>query len=434
MPTLRFMICLATLLFALGGAPAPPPAEVVDAIANQIERRYVIVDRAAAIATNLRAKLATGAFDSAKTQSALAEKLTEALRAEGDLHFAVEYDPDRDQRLRAANADKRAKLPDIPRTAAEMRTMRRNNFGFQRAEILDGNVGYIEMTLFENLDYSRDTALAALKFIEGADAVIIDIRRAPGGSGNTVGFLVSHFLPPKTPLMATFDRETGETKRGYTLAKVPGRRRTDVPLFIVAGPGTGSASEAFAFVLQQRGRAKVVGEKTLGAAHGGGWVPAADGFVVFIPTFRPADPSSGKSWEGVGVQPDIAAPSDRALAVAHLHALQSIEPTSELRWLIPLVDLDANGAKPVASALAEEVTGHYRGIEILLDSGTLTFLGASGVRRRMFALADDTFLIEDASVPPKVQARARFVRDESGHVIALELLTNRGDVIRRPRL
>jgi hypothetical protein len=311
--------------------------------------------------------------------------------------------------------------------------MRRTNYGFRRAELLEGNVGRLDITRFENLDVSRRAAIAAMELVANTDALIIDLRNNPGGTGNSVRFLASYFFPKPTALLTQYDRETGETRTSQSLAKVPGRRLPDLPLFLLAGPGTGSAAEAFAFVLQETGRAVVVGERTQGAAQGGGWVPAGDAFVVFIPNFRAISPRTGRNWERTGVQPDLPATSENALAVAHLRAVSLIEqkePGPELQWLIPLLDLAANGPAP---ADISGLSGAYEGITVRAEGNALKFIGSSGLTRDVTALRDHTFLIEDRSVPATAQARLRFVRNADGVVTGLELLVPGGRVIPRAR-
>jgi hypothetical protein len=311
--------------------------------------------------------------------------------------------------------------------------MRRSNHGFRRAEVVAGNVVLLEVTQFDDLSVAGSAASAAMAFAADADAVIVDLRNNRGGSGNTVGFLASYFLPADTVLLSTFDRETGETTLARTLASVPGRRMPDVPLFILTGPATGSAAEAFAFALQRTGRATLVGTRTAGAAQGGGWVPVGEGFVAFIPTFRSFDPETGSSWERTGVQPDVVTSVERALDAAHLRAVAALDEAAsrqELRWLLPLLDLAANGA---AEHDLAGLAGRYEGIEITAVGNRLEFLGASGIPREVVPLSDGTFLIVDSSVPATAQARMRFVLDASGRVVRLELLTEDGTVLPRSR-
>lgn len=411
------------------------PPQVVEEIAQQIFDRYVLVDEAQRLADGLLEISLRGGYDGIAPPSKLAEQLTRDLRRmSGDLHFAVEHDPEHASRLLEARAGLEAELPEIGHTAEELEQLRRTNYGFQQVERLSGNVALIELVRFDPLDLSRDTATAAMAFAANADAVIFDVRNNQGGKGDLVALLVSYFMTAGAELLSVFDRETGLTKVGHTLDSVPGKRMLDVPLFVVTGPNTASAAEAFAFTLQQVGRGTVVGEKTVGAAQGGGWVPVGDGFVVFIPTFRPFNQRTGKGWERTGVQPDLPTAADRALAAAHLAAVRKLDEKAsrpELRWLLPLLEHAANGP---ASSDVTGLVGRYQGIEITLVDGSLRFLGASGVLREMTPLSDGTFLIEDASVPMTAQARVRFVRDADGIPRRLDLLTETGEVLPRDRL
>src|SRR5688572_13562021 len=240
-------------LLALVALIAPTP-QVVEEIAQQIHDRYVVIEQAPRIADQLIEKAIAGAYDKIPTPAELAEALTGDLRRiSADLHFAVEHDPELAARLVAEDAAKSRKLPELVATADEEARMRRSNYGFERVEMLSGNVALIRLTAFEDLGGASPTATAAMAFASNADAVIVDVRGNPGGRGNTVGFLVSYFLPADVELMSMFDRETGETTVSRTLASVPGRRMLDVPLFVLIGPTTGSAAEAFAFTLQQVG-------------------------------------------------------------------------------------------------------------------------------------------------------------------------------------
>lgn len=361
------------------------PRVIVTSIADKIESRYVLVDEGKAIAAELRTRAAAGKYDGLDAPR-LASQLTKELR-EKDLHFDVQHDRK-------------------PHTAEDGRA---ENHGFRRVEILEDNVGLIELTRIDDLKQARATAEAAMAFVAESDAVIFDLRESPGGYGNTVHFLVSHFVPPHTPLMATFDRETGKTARQRSSRT---KTRLEQPhLFVAIGPGTGSAAEALAFTLQRTGRATIIGERSLGAAHGGGWVAVGEGFEVFIPTFRGFDPKTNESWQGTGVIPDVKA--EQAVAAAHLAVAR--DP-----WLKALLQLEASGPGKVTL-----VPGRYEGIEIRDD---FTFLGASGIPRRLIPLHDGTFLIEDKSVRRTVQARLRFV--EGG----LELLVADGRVIKRARI
>lgn len=55
------------------------------------------------------------------------------------------------------------------------------------------------------------------------------------------------------------------------------------------------------------------------------------------------------------------------------------------------------------------------------------------MRRKLHVLADDTFLIEDASVPPENQALVRFVKGQNGTVTELRLLVADGRAFPRAK-
>src|SRR5262249_3807588 len=76
-----------------------------------------------------------------------------------------------------------------------IREARSKNFGLTRVEVLPGNIGYLEVTGFMGAPGCDEAVAAALRFLERTDAVIIDVRQNPGGSGQMSDYLMSHFLP-----------------------------------------------------------------------------------------------------------------------------------------------------------------------------------------------------------------------------------------------
>jgi len=445
---LLIAICLSSNAIGQQTRPGSDPeidvstrGRVIEEIINQLRRRYVLPESVGKVADHLTKKLQGGGYNDQRA-GRFAQALTEDLRTEADdLHFDVRYDPNRESVLRAAGAATKAKLPEITPTHQELESLRHSNFGFREAKVLLGNVGYLDLTSFVDLKYSRDSAIAAIDFLANTDALIIDLRENPGGSGNLVGFLIDHFFGQEpVDLMSSYDRETGKTTQHRTSRTHLRKRLPNLDIYLLTSRATGSAAEAFAFALQQVGRAKTIGDRTAGAAHGGGWVPLGDGFIIFIPTFRAFNPKTGKSWNGVGVQPDIPARSEATREVAHFEAVKALlakaktdSQKQELSWISSLLELRAFGPKPVSPATINDYTGAYEGVSIDLVDGRLTFLGASGIRRNLHALAADYFLIEDTSVPPENQARLRFIRNAEGKVTELQLIVRDGRVFRRPR-
>ena len=47
-------------------------------------------------------------------------------------------------------------------------------------------------------------------------------------------------------------------------------------------------------------------------------------FTAFIPTGQSINPITKTNWEGIGVEPDVKVPVERALVEAHLLALRKL--------------------------------------------------------------------------------------------------------------
>ena len=416
--------------------------QLIENIVRELNAKYIAPEKIKDIESYLRKKLQDGAYDKIEKPNEFAGALTQDLRAASkDGHLFVSYDPALERAFLLAPTTPGVDLQELPPTAERLAAIRQSNYGFRKVEIMRGNVGYLDLRGFVDLNYSKDTAAAAISFLANTDAVIIDVRHNPGGFINTQNFLVSYFYGfDPVELLSRYHREGDVTVKEFTFREVPGKRLPYVDLYILTSHETASAGEGFSFILQQRKRAKIVGERTFGGGYGNKETPIGNGFVFFISVFREFDPRTGRGWQEVGVEPDIAVPAERALSAAHLEAVKTpaAKATDERRkqqlsWLAPLLEFEVSGAKQVPQLLLEKYVGKYTGITITLEPGQLYLLGASAVRRKLHALADDYFLIEDASVPPEDQARLRFIKNAEGVITELQLLVASGRTFPRAR-
>lgn len=431
--------------------PEKPPVldaqirhKLIESIIRELQARYVVPEKTKELESYLRAKLKSGGYEKIENAREFASAVTTDLRtASRDLHLFVTYDPPLERALIAAPPAPSVDLYELPPTPERLAELRQTNYGFHKLEILRGNVGYLELKGFVDLNYSKETAVAAMNFLANTDAVIIDLRHNPGGFMNVETFLASYFYGvDPVELLSRYHREGNVTVKDWTLREVPGRRMPHTELYILTSRETGSAAEGFSFVLQQRKRAKTIGEKTSGAGFGNKEVPIGHGFVFYVSIFRQFDPRTGRGWQEVGVAPDITASAERALSVAHFEAVKSLADKTpvgprkqQLSWLAGLLELAASGPRQIPNSLLESYAGKYDGgkIVVSLEQGQLFFLGASGVKRKLHALADDTFLVEDTSVPPESQARVRFVKNAAGDVTEMRLLVADGRSFPRGR-
>lgn len=158
--------------------------------------------------------------------------------------------------------------------------------------------------------------VSALDLCHGASGVVLDLRECVGGSPDATALVCSFLLGPEPVHLTTVVERSGE-HQSWTLPLVPGRRLgADVPVVVVVSGRTFSGGEELAFVLQELGRAQVVGETTRGGAHPRIGVKVHPEVELALPVASPRSPRTGRNWEGVGVTPDLAVPEADALDVA----------------------------------------------------------------------------------------------------------------------
>lgn len=416
---MRALIVACALMWAgpVLAQEAPPPRQTVAAVANAVRGIYFDPAKGDRIADQLEAEAASGAFDLLTDPRDLATALTRRLKPE-DAHFNVVWDPEAPETAPPLPRPGLRRPPEGAGPPAPPPSVVRGNFGFTDVRILPGNVGYVEMKSFANIffgdpeDPARGRADAALEFLSGTDAVIVDLRDNGGGAPSMVGYLVSAFVGPDRDVYNVFHSRDGTTREApEVFHPAP---RLDVPVYVLTSGRTGSAGEAFPYTLQAAGRATIVGEASGGAANPGGMVPVGGRFLVFVSGGSPRNPLTGTNWEGTGVVPDVAVPWDRALETAHLLALDAIlarEPgRTDARWAA-----QALRAEPVDVDLAP-YAGTY-------GDWTLT-VGDEGLRahrgRRpawtLVPLGEDVFM---RAGDPGI--RVVFLRDPAGAITGFDL-------------
>jgi C-terminal processing protease CtpA/Prc len=272
----------------------------------------------------IRARMRRNEYDRITSSAALAQTLTAHLaEIAKDKHLGMNfsYEPI------PVNENRREP------TAEEKEMFRRSagsqNFGFEKVERLNGNVGYMELNGFVTNELGAETAIAAMQFLANTDALIIDLRYNGGGVPGTAQLIIS-YLFRENPVFyhSIYWREGNRTEQFWTLPFVPGKRYVDKPVYILMSKNTVSAPESFAYNLQALKRAVVVGEISAGAANPGRQFRINDHFAVFVPTGRAINPITGTNWEGTGVKPDIETTFKQALKAAHLAALRKLLETA----------------------------------------------------------------------------------------------------------
>ncbi len=308
---------------AIGAAQAPIGAaekrQVVDSLSGSLERMYVLPEVGTRMAADLRMRAGKGEYDDLEDGRAFADKLTADMREIGhDGHLSVMYT--------AGNRDNFLnEHPTREEEAKRKLWMRARNYGFDKVERLPGNIGYLEVRGFMPVEMMRETAIAAMRFLGNADALIIDLRRNGGGEPAAVALLSSWLFPKgkKVHLNDLYWRAGNRTESFYTDPRLDVARFTG-PVYVLTSKRTFSAAEEFTYNLKQLKRATQVGETTGGGANPGEGVPLSPNFGVFMPTGRAINPITRDNWEGKGAVPEIPTSADDALKTAQIKALEEL--------------------------------------------------------------------------------------------------------------
>jgi hypothetical protein len=283
--------------------------EVLDSLAENLDTRYVIIDVARKLAATIKAKEKANAYKNITEGPELARVLTDDL-------FAVAHD----KHLRVAYSF--APLPQGPMSAPPVELFKKLNGLIPKVEVLDGNVGYMQVNGVPMLEAAREPIAAAFAFLHNTDALIIDNRGNGGGDPNTVALYMSYLSTGPSYLVNTFHWRAGNRIEEFKTTELGNLSYGTIkPVFVLTSSGTFSGGEELSYDIQAFKRGTLVGEITGGGANPGGPVQLGHHFLVNMPGGQGINAVTGTNWEGVGVKPDVTVPAAEALIKAHELAL-----------------------------------------------------------------------------------------------------------------
>lgn len=160
------------------------------------------------------------------------------------------------------------------------------------------DLGYIHLQQFT--DTGLPDLRAAIQNVKdkGYKGLILDLRNNPGGGLNATVEVADMFLDGG-PVLTSVDREGNRTEydaeSGVDL---------DLPLVVLVNKNSASGSEVLAGALQDRGRAKIIGQQTFGKGSVNHLRQLSNGGALYVTIARWLTPN-GTLIEGVGLTPDI---------------------------------------------------------------------------------------------------------------------------------
>lgn len=167
---------------------------------------------------------------------------------------------------------------------------------------LEGGFVYLRFDEFA----AKDRRWLSVQLKENLDApgVVIDLRRNPGGETFSLGITIGEFFTKPVDCGTFVSRSGSRTEKDSWQL---GSARYQGRVVVLVDRASGSAAEIFAAVLQDHGRAKLVGRRTAGAVLGSWFYGLPDGGELQLSREDYYAPK-GRRIERAGVEPDYAIP------------------------------------------------------------------------------------------------------------------------------
>ena len=297
---------------------------VIESVVKHLNDKYVYLEVAEKMGKSIGERHQNGEYNNITSAISFAGMLQAHLREiSQDKHIAVNFS------YKPLPEESQEQEEDSERKAKFLSELKSRNFGFEKVERLQGNIGYLKLNEFVSPELGGEIAVAAMNFLANTDALIVDLLDNIGGSAAMVALISSYLFDPQlVHLTSIYWRYEDRTDQSWTLPHVPGKRfGKDKDVCVLTSNKTFSAGEEFSYNLQNLKRATIIGEITRGGAHPSdpsGWKRINEHFSIGIPTGRAINPTSKTNWEGTGVKPDVEVPAYQALKTAHLAALKKL--------------------------------------------------------------------------------------------------------------
>lgn len=322
----------------------------IENIKKLIHTNYVFENQTKYFNNSLDSLYLTGKYNYIIDYKKFADVLTEDLVGiTNDKHFKVQYNPELVKSQREWLKRQQLNASDVNDDDAEeveeegkdwnFWYAQKENFGFEKVEILAGNIGYIKLNFWQPLDWAKPTIDAAMGFVANTDALIIDLTDNQGGYSPTDSYLASYFFDEKPNLwMSSYERRTEETESVSTFQEIGGEPYLNKSIFILVSENTFSLAEQFAYAMKHFDKAIIIGQTSSGAAHAIDFMVVDDNYLIQLPISRSIHPITKKDWEVTGVIPNIITDNNETLKAAHLKALnEQIESLKKQTLVGPIL-------------------------------------------------------------------------------------------------
>ena len=179
------------------------------------------------------------------------------------------------------------------------------------SEKLDNNIGYLEVTSFDEDTAENFKAKYEELKSQGITSLIIDLRNNGGGLVEQALKIADYIVPKGKDLLVTVDKDKKEK-----VEKSEEDVLIDMPIVVLVNENSASSSEILAGALKDLNEATIVGTTTYGKGIVQSVIPLSDGSAVKITVAKYFTPN-GTDIHKKGIEPDyeVELPDGRTNAV-----------------------------------------------------------------------------------------------------------------------
>jgi len=371
-------------------------ADVLTNLILKIEKIYPFPEISEKIVAGLETQISNGYYDNVASSVEFATQVTNSLEEfSKDKHLDLIYN------LELAKALLEGTTNSSDYTAEEAKIEIWNNYGFKELKILEGNVGYLNLSVFFSTDYAGKIADISIAYFSNCNALIIDLRQNGGGWGDMVVYLLGYLIDNKEPLLLNITESTMDSTIYSEIVPtyVPGKKLTNIPIYILTSPATASAAESFTSHLKYfNANVTIVGKKTKGAENPVEHIAIDESFVLQIPAWKKIYAKNPIVWEGVGINPDVEVDPGEAMVTAYKNALQKLLKTSNEQTAIDKYQWALDGlSASYDNADINKIkvyAGSYGKIQVKLKDDKLYYQFEDRPAILLIPISDDYFLAE----------------------------------------
>ena len=183
-------------------------------------------------------------------------------------------------------------------------TRRKVNTPTVYEEMLENNIGYIQIEEFDSVTRNQFKEAVASLQSQGMERVILDLRSNPGGDTDVATSVAGYFVPEGI-VFYMLDRNGSRTE--YTCS---GEDQLGLPLVVLVDGNSASSSEIVAGAIQDAGTGTLVGTQTYGKGVVQSLFPLTDGSAMKI-TVADYYTRNGNNINKIGITPDVEVKFDR---------------------------------------------------------------------------------------------------------------------------